>query len=534
MLRLLLMQARRDRITLPIWIAGAALMAYASAAGAHVVFDTNAAREQFMRLSVAEPTLLALRGIPDGASTASYVNFQVFTYLAVLAGLMSTFLAVRHSRADEERGRSELALASPIRRTAPLAATVVLGLLANSALGAAVALSFIVGGLDARGSWLSGLAVAAVGVTFLGVGAVAAQAAATSRSANAIGASAVGLAFLLRAVGDAGGTPTASGLSISSAWPSWVSPIGWAQHVLGFTRQDLGPLALAGVAATLMIAIALIAQSRRDLGSSLLRERLGPAEGSLGSHIGLAWREQVPTLIGWAMGAVLMGALAGSLADRIANSNVAPDLEKIMRTYVPGGKGELIDVLIVAIVGIAGVLAAAAGTQSLIRARSEEGDGRTELVLAGPVGRVRWLVGYLIVALASAVLVCLSAGLAAGVVFLANGSAGSRFWSSLAAGASQLPAALVFIAITAAILVLVPRLTIPLGWLVLALGFTIGQFGGLLGLPDWVRDISPFAHTPGIPPLEGADWTGAWMLIAIAAAMFALAIAAASRRQLTS
>ena len=30
-------------------------------------------------------------------------------------------------------------------------------------------------------------------------------------------------------------------------------------------------------------------------------------------------------------------------------------------------------------------------------------------------------------------------------------------------------------------------------------GLVIGLFGQLLDLPTWVRDISPFEHTPQIP-----------------------------------
>ena len=536
MMRIALMQLRRDRVTLPIWIAATALMAYASAAGVAVEFPTDESRAQVLKLAVATPSLMALRGLPDGSSLGSYVYFQVFTYLAVLAGLMSTFFVVRHTRADEERGRVELMRAAPIRATTGLSATLLLGVGANLVLGLAIAGSFAAGGLDWTGSLIAGLATASVGIVFVAVTALVAQFTPTSRSANGISAGLVGLAFVLRAIGDAAGTPSADGLSVTAAWPSWLSPIGWGQQVFAFTQQNLAPLGLALAVAALAGAAAFVAQSRRDLGSSILRERNGRATGSplLRSPLALAWRQQWPSLVGWAVGAALLGSLAGSLAGRIADTaDLAPTLQKLLELFVPGGRGQLIDLLVAAIIGIAGVLAAGAGVQTILRARGEESDGRAELVLAAPVHRAGWLLAWVSVAVIAATLVALATGLVAGLSFAGAPDAHDRFLSSLVAGVAQLPAALTFVAITTVIFVVLPRATVALGWGLLAVGFIVGQFGALMQLPDWLRKVSPFAHTPSIPA-EGVDWSGAVVLLVISAAMIALSLALVRERQLTS
>ncbi|MBA3529245.1 MAG: hypothetical protein H0T91_08075 [Propionibacteriaceae bacterium] len=57
----------------------------------------------------------------------------------------------------------------------------------------------------------------------------------------------------------------------------------------------------------------------------------------------------------------------------------------------------------------------------------------------------------------------------------------------------------------------------------------IGLFGGLLNLPDSVRDISPFTHIPAFPI---SDWTPLTTLLIIAAALAAVAIFAFGRRDL--
>lgn len=536
MMRIALMQLRRDRVTLPIWIAATALMAYASAAGVAVEFPTAESRAQVLKLAVATPSLMALRGLPDGSSLGSYVYFQVFTYLAVLAGLMSTFFVVRHSRADEERGRVELMRSAPIRATTALWSTMILGVVANGVLGLAVAGGFAAGGLELSGSLGAGLATASVGIVFVAITALVAQFTPTSRSANGVSAALVGLAFALRAIGDAAGTPRADGLSVSAAWPSWLSPIGWGQQVFAFTQQNLSPLGLALGAAALAGATALVVQSRRDLGSSILRERSGREFGSprLRSPLALAWRQQWPSIAGWAVGGALLGSLAGSLAGRIADTaGLAPTLQKLLELFVPGGRGQLIDLLVAAIIGIAGVLAAGAGVQTILRVRGEESDGRTELVLAAPVSRRAWLLAWVSIAVVAATLVALATGLVAGLSFAGTSDAADRFWSSLVAGVAQLPAALTFVAITTVIFVVLPRATVALGWGLLALGFFVGQFGALMQFPDWLRKVSPFAHTPSIPA-AGVDWSGAVVLLVISAAMIALSLALVRERQLTS
>ena len=115
MIRLLRLQARRDRVILPIWILGIALLVTASTSAIGAEYGTRGTAPRSSGSALVTPALLALRGAPNGAELGSLLFFQVFTFLAVTVGLMSTFLATRHGRADEERGRRELVIASPGR-----------------------------------------------------------------------------------------------------------------------------------------------------------------------------------------------------------------------------------------------------------------------------------------------------------------------------------------------------------------------------------------------------------------------------------
>ncbi len=258
-LRLALFQARRDRVTLTVWILGITLLIVATSTAVATQFGDEPSQAAILTLAATNPAFLFLRGLPDGTGVGPVVFFQGYAFTAVLAGLMSTFLAVRHTRTDEELGRAELLGSVPLPRAASLAATLLLGAFANLLLAVFVAAGFVAAGLPVPGAAGAGAAVGVVGIFFVGLAAAVAQALPSGRSANGAAAGLVGAAYLLRAAGDALGTPTADLLHVASAWPSLFSPIGWGQRSRPFTSPDLSALLVL-----LAAALALGAACRAD------------------------------------------------------------------------------------------------------------------------------------------------------------------------------------------------------------------------------------------------------------------------------
>ncbi|MFM9276192.1 polyketide antibiotic transporter, partial [Pseudarthrobacter sp. NKDBFgelt] len=424
-LRLLLFQARRDRVALPVWILGITLLSFATSTAVATQFGDEAAQAAILTLAAANPAFLFLRGLPDGTGVGAVVFFQGYAFTAVLAGLMSTFLVVRHTRSDEELGRAELLGSVPIQRAASLAATLLLGTAANLVLAVFVAGAFIAAGLPAAGSAAAGAAVGSVGIFFVALAAVAAQALPSGRSANGAAAGLVGVAYLVRGVGDALGTPSADLLHVTSAWLSLLSPIGWGQRTRPFTSPDLAFLLVPLAAAAVLGAVSVMVRRRRDVGASLLPERAGRERAGVGgtSFVGLAWRLQRATVAGWCIAAGALGAVAGALGPAVTEtvSSLGPVKEMIER-LVPGGQAGLIDVFVTALLGMAGVFAAAAGIQSVLRMRAEEAEGRAEILLSAPVSRARWLGANLFVAAVSAAVVSTTAGAAAAVGLAVSGT----------------------------------------------------------------------------------------------------------------
>jgi ABC-2 type transport system permease protein len=528
MFRILLQQIRRDRITLPLWILGTVLLLVTSANSVVGEYGDADGRTAILQVALATPALLALRGIPNGDTLGSAVHFQSFAFLAVTIGLMNTFLASRHGRADEEKGRRELVAATPVSRLAPPIATLVLGVIANGLFVVLAAAGYQSAGLDAGGAILSATALGVTGFAFLGLGMLAGELTATSRAANGIGAVIVLASYALRAGGDALGTPDIAKLTLAPAWPSFVSPIGWGQQTMAFTDNDWAPVAWIGALAAVSVAVALVVHARRELGASLLPERNGraAARAGLGSPFGLAWRLQVPSMLAWTVGSALLGLALGSLVTAIANSNVDnPAIEAILES-LGHTQGDLGQALIPALMVLVGVLAAAAGVQAVLRLREEESDGRAEEVLAAPRSRIGTLLAFTAVGGFTVLIVLLATGLTSAAGFAAIGDSDNA-WLSLGQALVQAPAALKFVALAALLVGLLPRLSIALSWGVFALGVGIGLFGGLLGLSEDVQKISPFSNVPALPT---DDWLPT-ILLGVAAVILTFLAALAFRRR---
>jgi ABC-2 type transport system permease protein len=137
------------------------------------------------------------------------------------------------------------------------------------------------------------------------------------------------------------------------------------------------------------------------------------------------------------------------------------------------------------------------------------------------------------VAAIAACLVLLSGAVASAAVVLTTGDAATRGTEAFLPALAQLPAALVYLGVAALLFVVLPRLTVPLGWTLVGAGVFLGVFGSLIGVPDWLRDVAPFTHTPVVVGGQ-TDWSGgAWMLaIGLAAASVALVLM--RRRELRS
>ena len=535
LLVLLRQRIRRDRLQLALWILGTALLAFASISA---VFDTYGAEEDrrdILGVAIATRTILIFRGTPNGVDDGAFAFFLLFAWLALMGGLMSTFLAVRHTRQDEEQGRAEAIAATPAGRILPTTATVVHGVLANLGLGLFIALALLANGLEPAGSFVWGLAILVSGLAFLAFGLFAAQLFRTSRGANGLSVTFVLAAYLLRGIGDAAGTPSDDLLHVTPAWPSWLSPIGYGQFTGAYVENDLAPLLVPLGFAAALTALVFGLQAVRDQGASLVAGRAGRATAGpvLSSSFGLAWKLNLGILLSWTAGGIATGLLATSLSSVVNQAATeTPQILEILRSAI-GSDASIEEAFVAVFYGVVGILAACCAIQVGIRARQEEAHGTAELVLGTPVPRVRWLLEYAIVGVIVIVVVLAASGLAglAGVGAASDPEALGPI--VIEAALAQLPACLVFLGLTLLVFAFLPRATITLGWAAVGLAAVLGVFGPILQFPEWAVDLSPFAHSPVVSG-GGTDWTGGFWMLAIGLAAGAVAVWSMRRRELAS
>lgn len=524
---------RRDGVQLALWVVGAAVLAVAAYAGVLSAFDSDAARGSLLAAAVANPVILLFRGLPSGAGEGAFIAFLIVPFLCLLAALMSAFLAVRHTRTEEESGRADLVGATSAGRMLPVAVTLLHGAAANTAFATVVALALIAVGLPVPGAVVTGAAAGSVGLVFLGFGLIAAQVFRTSRAANTTGVTVILLAYLIAGVGNALGTPSADLQRMESAWPTWLSPFGWAVNTRPFSDDALVPL-LPALGVALLLSLAALASShRRDVGASLLGERTGPAEAhaTLRSPVSLLWRLSAGAVLAWSAGAALSGLLSttlGSVIEEIGTDN--PTLEAIL-AQMSAVEGAIDQAVLTTFFVMIGIFAACAGVQAVVRLRQEEVRGTAEPVLATAVGRVQWLGAAAAVSIIAIALV-LTAGVAGASLGIVGTSGDPDLYRSAAAAAGgQLVAAAVFAALTALAFVLAPRATLPFGWSLVAVAAVLGLFGPILGLPDDLARLSPVAAAP-VPVGDGTDIRGLWWMLGTTAAAMIAALTLMRRREL--
>ncbi len=515
---------RRDRIMMVVWIYALTAVAYASVAATKKLYTTPAALEAFARTAGKDKVTLAMYGPASDLNTLGGVaTWKLGVYGAIAAAVMSMFIVIRHTRGDEDAGRLELVGAGAVGRSAALTAGLLIALLANLGIGLLVAAGLAVGGLPWVDSLGFGLGVMGVGCVFAAITALAAQIAASGRTAIGIVTSVLGVAYLLRAVGDAA-TP--------GSWPtglSWVSPIGWTLQMRPFGPLHWWVLAISLLVTTVAGAAAYALAGRRDLGTGMLPVRPGPAAagGSLRGPLGLSWRLQRGTFIAWASAfavyGLVMGALASSIGQLVGSNAGA---RKMFITM--GGQPGLVNAFLAAIMSIMGVLASVYAVQAALRLRGEETGQRAEPVLAAAVGRTRWAASHVVFAVFGPVVLLALAGLGMGLVHGANtGDMGKALAQLMGSAMVQLPAVWVLAGVTVALFGLLPRLA-ALAWAALAASLLLTELGAFLGLNKWAVDVSPYTH---IPKLPGATMTAAPLLWLTGLAVMLTAAGLAGLRQ---
>ncbi|NLT56115.1 MAG: anibiotic ABC transporter [Actinomycetales bacterium] len=523
---------RRDRVLLLVWIGSIAAVVWLTVTGVVALYGEEAQeRVTTVAFGAANRISRAFDGPASGTSIGAMTMVEMFWRIAVLASIMSMQIVARHTRQDEETGRAELLESTVVGRQARLAAALGVACGASLAVAVAVTVALLVHGLPVPGSIAAGAATGAVAAVFAALVAVTAQVSESQRGAVGLAAAVLGGSFLLRAIGDASGTVAPSGVEVRSAWPSWLSPLGWGQQIRAFHQDNWSVLWLFAVTFTVLAVTAFVLNARRDLGAGLVPTRPGPARAprTLRGPLGLAWRMQRGPLLAWSVAVLPVAAAFGAVGEGIDDFS---DASEDFVTYLESMGGTLVDSYVALMTSFLGLLVAGYTVQVLLRMRVEEAQGLLEPTLGTAVGRIRWISTHALLAAAGTVGLLLLAGLTGGLAYgIATGDLGGGLGSFLGAAAVQIPAVLVVGALAVAGFGAVPRASAALGWAALVGALVVGQLGAILDLPQAALNLSPFTHVPGVPAAE-FRLVPLVLLLAVAVALVAAGTVCFHRRDL--
>lgn len=520
-LGLLRLYVRRDRIVAPLWVLLLSLpLASVYIASIQAIYPTAADRAGLAATIMASPAQRAMYGqvYNDSLGAVGLWKAGIFHLLIAVAVILTV---IRHTRADEETGRTELIDSTAVGRHAGLTGALLLAAGASVATGVIGTAGLLTTEVPAAGSWAFGAALACSGLLFTAVAAVAAQLSPSARFARGAAFGVLAGAFTLRAIGDAG-----------SGALSWLSPLGWSLQVRPYAGDRWWVLLLHLATTTALIWLAYRLAARRDVGAGLLAERPGTrrAAPTLGGAFGLAWRLDRGALLLWTTGLVFYGLLVGSVVHGIGDEVGSERARDIVIRL--GGTAALEHAFIAVAFSMLGMVAAAFAVSLVLRLHQEETSARAETLLAGALSRNRWLASHLVAAVVGSTLAMLAAGLAAGIVYgTAAGDIG-QLPAVVGSAAVQLPATWLPAAGAVALFGLAPRVA-PAAWAVLTGFVALYLLGSVAGLPQWVLDLEPFAHVPVVS--DGTFRIGPLIvLLLIDAALITLGVQAFRRRDLTT
>lgn len=515
---------RRDRIRLPVWMAGLGGIIAVSALAVPPIYDTPAKIAGYASAVGTSPVSYLMSGRQAGIDTIGGIVANEISQVAQLGiCLMVMFLVVRHTRAEEETGRAELLRSTVLGRHAATLAGLLYGVSAALLIGLVTTASMLAAGLDGVGSVTYGVGLTLLGLCYAAVSLVAAQLSTSARGALGLAGTAIALGYLVRGVG-----------AVQDNALVWASPFGWAQRMDAFGAERWWPALLLVVVTAVLLGLAALLTAHRDFGGGLLQTRPGRPRASrlLGTPVGLALRLQRGLLSGWAIGLTALGLLYGAMIPTIPDLVASnPDIAEVLGASADAEQA-LIDAFLRYIFVFMAVLATGFAVTSVLRLRTEEDAGRAEAVLATPVRRASWVGASLVVAGLGALALSLLMGLGIAVGYGLGMGDWDQLAGQLGGQLSYLPGTLLVAAVAVAIAGQLPRWSL-LAWGVVAFVFLQLMLGETLRLPDWVDGISPFWHLPGLP-VETFDPLPAVVELALVAALVLVGLRGYRRRDIAA
>lgn len=477
---------RRDRFLLPLWIIFSVLLVFVTAVTFTAIGgeDLGYVMSEFNK----DPLISALLGPAISIDLSGAIVWRGVSQMALALGTGSLLIVIRHTRTDEETGRSELIRAYPIGRHTNLTAALILTIMGNMIAGLLIALSVIALGGDAKGAFIFGGTLSTIGCFYAGIGALGVQLRESSSTARSLGIAALGLGLVMAILNNFGGGYTLL---------RWITPMAWQRVTSPFAGNHGWGLLYCGVFAAMPAIIAYKLSAGRDLGAGVLSASPGLPEASPGfsSPLALAWRLHKKNFIGWLVGIVLYIAAFAAISPGLSSDGGMSNWLSSLGGTSWSQEAGLGYVFISVSIYLMSLFVAAYAMTAVLRMKKEENEGRVEMLLDKHVSRIRWMSSHLIVTAGCSAALLLVMGIVGGFFYgLASENVSNGFWSILVMSVSKLPPVLILLGVTALLYGLWPKITV-LGWgvWISSVMLELAWEGQMI---DWsFMRISPFAYT---------------------------------------
>ena len=505
--------ARRERVASLVWIAALTLSFAGIAAMYPGLFPT---KESLLSLTATlnTPAMVAMMGPVYGLeriNPAIAMSQECLQWFAIAMAVMNIFFVNRHTRVDEELGRHEMLASLPVGRLTGSAAVITAAFVLDVAISLLSAIGIIIlktEGVTATGALVYTFSIGMQGFVFAAITLLAAQLFSTARGCIGSSFALLGLSYVMRASGDMSG-------NVLSA----ISPMGLGLKVEAFYTNAFWPIAALLAEGVVITLVALVVNTRRDVGAGIFAARKGKQNASrfLQSPFGFAWRLSCGSFIAWAVAFLVLGAMYGTVIGELDSFVKGNDMIRQM-IESQGATASLAEAFLPMLCGIMAMLAAIPVIGAITRLRIEEKRGRMEQIYARAVSRAAMFASFATIAVVEAAVFTLLSTVG---LYATSQSTGLLSLKTLAGAAFvYLPAILTLAGVAAVLVGLLPKL-ISLTWALVCYAFLMMYFGRLFDVPQWAVRISPFGNVPQLPVQEFR----AAPLVALCVIAFALTVA---------
>ncbi|MDO5618156.1 ABC transporter permease [Kocuria sp.] len=541
---------RRHRVALVAWCVPLLLMVAITVPAYQSTYPGLEQRAPLVAQMQNTDGMRLLYGILNDPGTLGQLfTWEVGSYVVILTCVMALLLGISTTRGEEDSGGLELVRTSGVHPVAPLVGAVILVFTACALVGGGSAAILLVQMTSTTELTVSGAlgfgAVTTLAAFTVGLAAIlCAQLRDEARGARALAFTGLGVAFLMRVVADQA--------IADSAWPQWLktlnwwTPFGWKQVVSPYTEDRLWTLAVfAGVCVVLLAVVTALYRSREYLAAVLPNRSASRRRLSVATVEGWSWASGRPHVLGWFVAVLLVAALFGSmtaglvqtlrdsqptrdLIEQMSASGSVPQQQVSDPAYLLAQYYEFLGFYVALLVAVFAISA-------VLKWRVEEKSGHLDLELTAGTRRWRSLLARCTVAMfSSAFLLAAAAGVMGwlGELQMANDvGAGEPFRQSMTSTFGQLPAVMAGIGGAALLIALVPRAAGAI-WAVIAVSAFLQTFGGLVNLPQWIRNLGLYAWAPA--PGDSWPWAQMGLLAGVGVVGTLAAAALVSRRDITT